>query len=269
MRLVSLNAWGGACWDALGGWLKGLEADVLCLQEVTRAPQSSPDWLVYEDAARRLDQRANLFDDVSRTLPDHQGFFAPAARGFLHDGQGGLHSSEHGIAFWVHRRLALTGLHHGFAFGAFRPDGWGAEPVPRSLQLARILVPEWQQTLVFGHFHGLRHPLGKGDLPERHQQARRVIRAVKGFVRDPVPIVLAGDWNILPDNPFFEDMARMGLQSLVRLYGISDTRTSLYAKPQRHANYVLANDLVPVARFAAPSEPVVSDHRALVLDLEG
>ena len=38
MRIVSLNTWGGAMFDQLAPWLETVDADVLCLQEVTRTP---------------------------------------------------------------------------------------------------------------------------------------------------------------------------------------------------------------------------------------
>ena len=36
MRIVSLNAWGGAVFGPLVEWLPRCGADVICLQEVTR-----------------------------------------------------------------------------------------------------------------------------------------------------------------------------------------------------------------------------------------
>jgi hypothetical protein len=49
MRLVWLNAWGGAVWPAFGDWIAALAPDVLFLQEVIRAPVPSPEWLIYAD----------------------------------------------------------------------------------------------------------------------------------------------------------------------------------------------------------------------------
>jgi hypothetical protein len=54
---------------------------------------------------------------------------------------------------------------------------------------------------------------------------------------------------------------------LVDLVGTADTRTSRYAKPVRHASYLLVSDPAAVRRFAVVAEPEVSDHRALLLDL--
>jgi len=74
VRIVSLNAWGGQLWEALAAWVPRCGADVLLLQEVTRAPRSAPDcpapdWLDYRDAYRTLRQRADLFGDLRALLP--------------------------------------------------------------------------------------------------------------------------------------------------------------------------------------------------------
>ena len=72
MRIVSLNAWGGAMFDALASWLPTVAADVVCLQEVTRTPGLAG-WAGFDDGERALPQRADLFDDLRELLPRHQG----------------------------------------------------------------------------------------------------------------------------------------------------------------------------------------------------
>lgn len=265
MRFVSLNAWGGKLWDALAGWVPEVGADILCLQEVTRAPEPNSDWLIYEDAYRRLDQRADLFRDISALLPDHMGYFAAAARGPLWDDQRREVQSEHGIAIWVHRRLAVTELRQGFIHGQYRPKGWGAEPVPRAIQMARVMPPEAGDSFAFGHFHGLRDPSGKGQTPARAAQTQAVVSALSVF--QPLDrMILAGDFNLLPDNPFFADLSGLGLTDLVTANGHTDTRTRLYKKAQRFADYTLVGAEIGVERFDLPAVPVVSDHRAMILD---
>ena len=49
--------------------------------------------------------------------------------------------------------------------------------------------------------------------------------------------------------------------------GDADTRTSHYAKPVRHASYLLVSDVAAVGRFEVMTKPEVSDHRALILDI--
>ncbi|MEM1351941.1 MAG: endonuclease/exonuclease/phosphatase family protein, partial [Pseudomonadota bacterium] len=204
--MVSLNAWGGQCWGALEGWICDINADILCLQEVIRSPDGAPDWLTYIDPNRRLQQRPNLFDDVSKRLRDHAAWFSPSAQGPLSDDGGRAYMTQHGLGVWVRKSLPVTGLHTGFAYGRFRPCGWGSEPVPRALQFVRVWEPQSGCEIVIGHFHGIRHPAGKGDLPERQEQTETVSAQLQIF-RDPtLPCILAGDFNILPDNMFFAEM---------------------------------------------------------------
>jgi endonuclease/exonuclease/phosphatase family metal-dependent hydrolase len=88
VRIVSLNAWGGAVFETLRAWLPPIGCDVLCLQEVTRTPGLTG-WTTFRDAERALPQRASLFDDVRRLLPGHQGWFdaCPAETGLAGAGR--------------------------------------------------------------------------------------------------------------------------------------------------------------------------------------
>jgi len=268
LRFVSLNAWGGQVWEALSAWVPSVGADILCLQEMIRAPVASPDWLAYRDAFRSLDQRADLLGDISALLLGYQTCFAAAARGPLQDGAGRIYPSEHGIAFWGRRELAIAEYTQGFIHGAYRPDGWGAEPVPRAIQAARIHDPESGREVVFAHFHGLRDPEGKHDTPARKSQTTAILAALDKLRRPGDPVILAGDFNLLPDSEAFDRLAGAGLTELVTTRGFTDTRTALYTKPQRFADYLLVSPEVKVRAFDVPAEPVVSDHRALVLDFE-
>ncbi len=267
MRLISLNAWGGREWAALSEWLPDCGVDVLCLQEVIRAPEPAPDWLEYIDPNRRLDQRANLYGDVSSLLPWHQPAFAPAARGDLFL-DGGAFRSEHGLGMWVSQQLAVVEARSGFVHGDFRPDGWGPEPVPRAIQGQRIWDPKSGKTVLVAHFHGLRDPSGKGGTPTRQAQSRAVVEFLVALRREDEPCVLSGDFNVLPDDPMFDDLAAIGLQDLVTRRGFTDTRTSLYAKPQRFADYMAVSPALRLTGFDVPAHPEVSDHRPLILDFE-
>ena len=266
MRLVSLNAWGGQVWPELRAFVETVGADIFCLQEMIRAPEPSPDWLIYVDPYRSLQQRANLFADISAALPDHQARFAPAIRGKLTDDAGNEIPSEHGLGFWASREIGIVGAWQGFAFGAYRTGGWGAEPVPRAFQLHRLCDPTSGRTVVVGNIHGIRDPAGKMDTPERAVQAENVIRAIAEFREDREPVILAGDLNLLPGSATFGRLAEIGLKDLVTGRGHTDTRTVLYKKSERFADYILVTAGVEVDAFDIPPEPVVSDHRPLILD---
>ena len=266
MRFISLNAWGGQEWPALSDWIASQDFDILCLQEMIRAPVPSPDWLAYRDPYRKLDQRADLFGDVSRLLPQYQARFAPAARGTLSDHKGHAVASEHGIAFWVHPALAITEAAQHFIHGRFRPDGWGAEPVPRSFQIARVCDTQSGSSFSFAHLHGLRDPAGKDDTLARKSQCAALIAAISGFCHKNEPLILAGDFNLAPDSATFTALNDIGLKDLVTTRGHKDTRTSLYTKVPKYADYLLVTRQIAVQAFDVPSQPEVSDHRMMVLD---
>jgi len=267
MKIVSLNAWGGQLWNALAPWVTQVSPDVLCLQEVTRAPVPSPEWLSYADAFRRLDQRADLFGDVSALLPGHQAWFAPATRGTLQDTSGAAVASEHGLGMWVRRDLAVTERAQGFVHGTYRSGGWGPEPVPRTMQVARIQDTQTGQAVCVGHLHGLRDPDGKGDTPARSAQTTRMASVFQRVWTPQETGVLAGDFNLLPDSACFDHLEQIGLHSLIAHHGITDTRTARYTKAQRFADYMLVTRDLLGAPFAVPALPEVSDHRPMILEV--
>ncbi len=264
MRILSLNAWGGRLVEPLLPWLASVDADVLCLQEVTRTVGAVPDWLVYRDGDTVLPQRANLYDEVRAVLPEHDAFFSPAGRGPLYDGSS-EHWSEFGLATFVRRGLPVIGQVTDFVHGAFVPDGWGAHPRARNAHGIRLSLPG--STMAIVQMHGLRDLDGKGDTPARRAQAERLAAIVERLRRTGDATVVCGDFNVLLGSVTFEILGSLGLADLVVGGGHDDTRTSYYAKPGRFADYMLVSPEVSVRRFEVVAAPEVSDHRALLLDI--
>jgi hypothetical protein len=67
--------------------------------------------------------------------------------------------------------------------------------------------------------------------------------------------------------PSLRMLESAGLRNLVAEFGVSSTRTSLYARPEKFADYVLVSDGIIVHDFRVlPDE--VSDHAQLLLELE-
>lgn len=250
--------------EPLAEWLPECGADVLCVQEVTRTAGLTG-WTQFEDGERTLPQRANLFHDIASALPDHQGVFLASDAGPVSDEQGIHHLQDFGIAMFVHARLPIVGQHAAFVHGDFvEHTQWAIADRPRIAQAARVVDREAGRMITVAHLHGLRDPAGKADSPERRAQAEQ-LTALIDEVRQPGDLVVAcGDLNLLPDSETFQVLAAVGLIDLV---GVSDTRTSRYTKPVRHASYMLVSDPEAVRSFDAPASPEVSDHRFLVLDL--
>ena len=261
MRILSLNAWGGAMFDELAAWLPTADADVVCLQEVTRS--AARGWTRFEDAERTLPQRADLFDDVTTLLPGYRGFFAASDAGPVATPDGVTHRQDFGIAAFVAPDVTVLNERTAFVHGRFAEQAhWPAGDRPRVAHAVRLA--DGGRTVCLVHLHGLRDPAGKGDTPARTAQAARLAELVRTTRRPGDVVVVCGDLNLLPDSATFDVLRAEGLVDLV---GTADTRTSAYRKPVRHASYLLVSDPAAVKDFEVVATPEVSDHRALRLDL--
>lgn len=262
MRIVSVNAWGGALHDELVAWLPEVGADVVCLQEVTRTPGLGG-WTRFEDGARILPQRADLMADVHQALPGYDGWFAVSDTGPV-AADGVEHRQHFGLAMFAGPAVLQVASRAEHVHGGYVDHGsaWPHSGRPRAAQVARFAAGDRFVTLA--HLHGLRDDAGKGDSPARLAQAERLAGLVEQVRRPDDVVVVCGDLNLLPDSETFDVLARIGLSDLV---GSADTRTARYTKPVRHASYLLVSDTGAVRSFEVLAAPEVSDHRALLLDL--
>lgn len=267
MKILSLNVWGGMLHAPLLDYLTAVDADVYCLQEVPRAVAARSDWLTYRDGAVELQQRSNLYKEIATALPGHDGFFAPAMRGELLDGDRACWQ-EFGLATFIRQDIAVIGQALDFIHQDFSPHGFGAHPRSRNAHAFRLYDYLADRPLCVMQFHGLRTENGKDDTPSRDAQAEALIALVDRLHRPDEGLVLCGDFNLLPDSRTFDALRRLGLTELVTTRGFTDTRTSLYTKPGRYADYMLVNDAVPVSAFTVVETPEVSDHRALLLTID-
>ncbi len=193
--------------DPLAKWLPSCEADMLCLQEVTRTPGLTG-WTRFQDAERQLPQRANLFDDVRSRLPGHQASFVASDAGPVSTDDE-VHVQEFGLGTFINDRVTIVGHRTSFVHGAFTEhDEWAIADRPRVASAYRMIAPDVEFPVVVVQLHGFRDPAGKAD-----------------------------------------------------------TRSSRYAKPVRHANYMLVSDPEHVRSFEILADPEVSDHRPLVLEI--
>ncbi|MFS8113995.1 endonuclease/exonuclease/phosphatase family protein [Rhizobium jaguaris] len=266
LRIVSLNAWGGRLHEPLMRYLVDVEADVLCLQEVTRTHDARSEWLVYRDHGVELPQRANLFEEIGTALPTHDAFFSPTARGDLFDGDRRI-ASEFGLATFVRKSHPVIGQVSGFVHGEFSADGWGPHPRARNAHCIRLYNYESGFAVTIAQMHGLRDIEGKGDTPARRHQADALVELIRQVRHGDERLVVCGDFNVLPGSVTFDALSGLGLSDLITSRGHSDTRTSYYRKEPRFADYMLVTSAVEVMAFDAVAEPEVSDHRALLLDL--
>lgn len=250
-------------YETLVDWLPQSGADILCLQEVTRTP-GFDGWTTFEDGERTLFQRANLFQEVNRAMPNHLGYFATSDTGPV-EAAGATHRQDFGVAMFIDRNISVVARNTEFVHGSFAfHTVWPSTNRPRNAQTVRLYDHVAARTLTVANVHGLRDARGKVDTPDRREQARRLARLVEGTRGSNDLVVVGGDLNLLPSSETFAILGDIGLVDLV---GTVDTRTSRYTGSIRHASYLLISDVRAVKHFEILTTPEVSDHRALVLDI--
>lgn len=260
MKIVTLNAWGGRRRDALRTWMRESCADIYCLQEVFSAP-SMRDARLDDGDGHRVE--ADLYQQLCRLLPDYHAIFCAGSRGYLNDSTWVPLPIEYGIALFVHASISIVAQRSELVHGPFRWDGAGGPPLSRVAHVARCLTREGALTL--GHLHGLWEPAGKQDTPARVAQAQR-FRAMLSELAEPEdPVVACGDLNVLPESATFEILGRAGLRNLIGHFGIESTRSALYTRYPRYADYVLVSSGFEVEGLTVVEAPVMSDHCPLVL----
>jgi endonuclease/exonuclease/phosphatase family metal-dependent hydrolase len=260
VKIVSLNAWGGRLGAPLVDWLREAGADVLCLQEVFSGPALAATALPDGDG---LTIDADLFGTLQRALPGYRGWFSAGSRGYVNDSTWLDLPFEYGVASFFHPSISVTAQRSALVHGTFRRDGTGGPPLSRAAQAAACVGPEGPFTV--GNLHGLWQPEGKHDSELRLAQARR-FRDLIASVADPAgPTIACGDFNLLPDSAAFGVLGELGLRDLNRRFDIHCTRSSLYKKSIRYADYFLADGWLGVERLEVVRSPEVSDHCPLVL----
>ena len=252
MKIITLNTWGGrAGKDNLLSFIKKHDdADVFCFQEIWSTPYQHLEGSVVGRKTLHPEHiMVHGLQEISALLSNHDAYFRPH------------HLENYGLLMMVRKSLHV--LEEG---ERFVHEHKGYEPVgdvgnhARNIQYVTIKTEAGPVTII--NFHGLWNGKGKTDCEERLVQSARIIE----FLRDrDEPIVLCGDFNLLPDTESLTSLERTGLRNLVMEYNITSTRTSFYEWPEKYADYILISEGIQAQEFEVlPDE--VSDHAPLLLD---
>ncbi|SFB53078.1 Endonuclease/Exonuclease/phosphatase family protein [Rhizobium sp. NFR07] len=161
----------------------------------------------------------------------------------------------------------MIGQAQAFVHKSYSPHGYGDHPRSRVAHAVRVYDYDQDRPVAVVQMHGLRDPLGKMDTPARLAQAQRLADLAANICPPSEALVVCGDFNVEPASETFSVLGRIGLRDLVTAGGYQGTRTSYYEKPGRFADYMLVNDAVDVKRFEVVTDPEVSDHCPLLLEL--
>lgn len=242
MKLMTLNIWGGHVRNPLLQFIEfHRETEIFCFQEVYhQAPAKISD----DDKTVSL----NIFSELQVLLPDHKPFFRPVV------------DQIYGIGMFVKKTIPV--LEEGEILIHENPAYQGLGPThSRNLQWIKCQFDE--KTYFVMNVHGLWNGKGKTDCPERLAQSQKI----KAFM-DTIDSskILCGDLNLRPDTESIK-IIEQGMHNLIRNFNIQSTRTSLYPKVERFADYIFTSKDMNIEHFEVLNDEV-SDHAPLLLKLK-
>lgn len=240
MEIITLNTWGGRVKESLMDFFaKNKSIDIFCLQEI------------YHEATKPLVEdkgdRYNLFSEITGVLTGHEGFFRPSIEGY-------------GLAMFVSKNILIT--EEGSVCVYEVENYTGGANHPRNLQY--VCFEKNGEKYMVINMHGLWNGQGKTDTEDRLKQSLNVRNFMDRF--DGCKKILCGDFNLRPDTESVTILEK-GMRNLIKENEVTSTRTSLYTKSERYADYIFVSPDVEVSDFKVlPDE--VSDHSALFLKIK-
>ena len=254
MQLISLNTWGGKCFKELRDFISDnrKETDIFCFQEV---------FSTSSEIKERNGFRMNLFRDFQEMLPDFQGQFDGDINDRSLDGP--VHFPlSFGLATFINKHIEV--IERGTA------PSYIVEDEPVKLQTARPRIFQYSvirrddTELFILNVHGTRiEATNKKDTPGRIKQSQRLLEFVNGRRQKGI---ICGDFNLLPNTESIH-LIEKKLDNLIKRYAITSTRSELYPKPIRFADFTFVTPGVDVRNFRVP-DVIISDHLPMILEFK-
>jgi endonuclease/exonuclease/phosphatase family metal-dependent hydrolase len=240
LTLISLNIWGGSVLPQLLKFISDHQnVDIFCLQEVYH---NARERISTDDAPVCL----NIHERIGDILHNHAAYFKPVVDGI------------YGLSMFIKKDLLIEKEgHHAIHTN---PAYIGRGPThSRILQWASVQHDNNRYAIV--NVHGLWNGKGKNDSPERLVQSHNIRKCIETL---ETPLVVCGDFNL---NPTTQSLALIqdGMQNLITQHNVTSTRSSLYTKPEKFADYILTSKDIGVSKFKVMSDEV-SDHLPLFLE---
>lgn len=246
MKIVCLNVWGGRLLPQISEFLRSrTDVDIFCFQEVYSEAEGKDDiWTDGPDL--------NTLAGLTAALPDYDVYYHPHLEDWW------------GLAMFVRKSITVTDSGEHFVH-LFKGHNLEIEKLGHTAKnLQYVTMQKESKKITILNFHGLWNGMGKDDTPERILQSKEIVSFLKGLEHE---YVLCGDFNLSPETESMRILeTELSVRSLIKEYGINSTRTALYTKPNKFADYILVSKGLEVSDFAVLEE-VLSDHAALYVEV--
>lgn len=240
MKLITLNIWGGHVRKPLLDFINTrTDIDIFCFQEVYH---NAPEKISTEDRKVSL----AIFSELQDLLPEHNAYFRPAVKNI------------YGLGTLIRKNIEV--MREGDISIHTNPEYTGSGPChSRNMQWLECKINEKIYSIL--NVHGLWNGMGKTDTPARIAQSQRI----RDFMSQiPYPKILCGDLNLRPDTESLK-LLEQDMRNLVQINHVQSTRTSLYPKPEKFADYIFTSPEIRVYKFEVMKDEV-SDHSPLLLE---
>ena len=242
MKLITLNMWGGRVVEPLKKFLaKYSDVDVFLFQEIY---DESVETIITEYPRVR----------VSDILVNHRAYFRIAE------------SNGFGLATFVKKDIKVLVEEDVFVFGvknAVMGEKWWQD-IGKNLQ--HITIENFGKKYNLFNIHGIWHPTGKFDTPDRMKQSKNIIDFIRSKNSN---VVFGGDFNLRPDTESIKMIkGELNLNNLIEEFNVTSTRTPLYTRSdEKYADHIFVSPSVEVKDFQVLKDEV-SDHAALYVEFK-
>ncbi len=254
MKLITLNIWGGKIYEPLMVFLRthSKDTDIFCFQDILFGSKS--------EFTPLRQGRINIFAEIEIILSDFNSLiFRTPGESHFHDE---ILPKDIGCGQAIFVRKTLNILES----GGFRGEGGIYEQdgtiVGGRYQWVKIGRKDDEITVM--NVHGLwQKDSNKKDTPERTHQSHQIRKFLDFQVGKKI---ICGDLNLALDTESMKILEK-GMVNLIKKYSVSSTRSSIYTKPEKFADYIIVSEDIKVDDFKVLQDEV-SDHLPLSLDFE-
>lgn len=259
MKLISLNCWGGKIYQPLMDFIKNHSSntDIFCFQEVFKTTT---------DITQRDGFRLNLYEELCKILPKHQGYSAPCVENYIAGAFQGHFidfNLSWGLSIFINKKFQVTSDGDLFVFrtkGSFNPKDLNT--LPRNMQY--ITFTFQNKKFIVCNLHGIWKKGEKVDTLSRIRQSKQIKKILDQYKEEAK--ILCGDFNLNIDTKSLKNLEK-DLINLIKEYKIPTTRSKLYTKVDKFADYTLVSKNINVLDFQVPSIEI-SDHLPMILKFE-
>jgi len=248
MKIITLNTWGGRIYKELTNFLsKHREVDIFCFQEVLKGGNGKTN----------RGEIKSLYEEIGKILTEYVGYFSEYGDGGYYSESSKNLDFKYGIACFVRKNFEQSFIEN---IALYDPERKWGDYDGRFAAGASLVVAVLDYVIV--NVHGLWQGSMKKDSEARFEQSNRIMNLAN---KTKGKKIICGDFNLEPQTKSINMIENLPTKNLIKEFGITSTRTLLYTKDVKFADYIFVGVDEKVLDFKVLTDEV-SDHSPLYLE---